>query len=120
MYYFLKLTLMHSSLQDSEGNTPLHCAVLAQKLEAIVLLLEAGADPSLVNFRLFTPLHEAARIGFLPYVKPHPLIKQQTTTPSHRQQKNFQAKFFPQKNSQKCIKNITHFCICFDHASFNN
>lgn len=84
MYYFLKLTLIHFSLQDSEGNTPLHCAVLAQKLEAIVLLLEAGADPSLVNFRLFTPLHEAARIGFLPYVKPHPLIKQQKTTPSHR------------------------------------
>ena len=95
---------MHSSLQDSEGNTPLHCAVLAQKLEAIVLLLEAGADPSLVNFRLFTPLHEAARIGFLPYVKPHPLIKLKTTIPSHRRQKIFRAKFFHKKICKNASK----------------
>ncbi|XP_019848978.1 PREDICTED: E3 ubiquitin-protein ligase MIB2-like [Amphimedon queenslandica] len=79
------------SAADSEGNTPLHCAVLAQKLEAIVLLLDAGGDPSLVNFRLFTPLHEAARIGFLPgvdlFIKRNPecvnLKKDDGLTPLH-------------------------------------
>jgi hypothetical protein len=51
--------------QDNDGDTALHCAVLAQKYESINILLEAGADPTLLNFRLFTPIHEAARIGFL-------------------------------------------------------
>lgn len=55
-----------NSLQDSDGDTALHCAVLAQKYESVSLLLEAKADPTLLNFRLFTPVHEAARIGFLP------------------------------------------------------
>lgn len=44
----------------------MHCAVLAQKNESVAVLLEAGADPTLLNFRLFTPIHESARIGFLP------------------------------------------------------
>eukprot|EP00731_Ephydatia_muelleri_P014626 Em0008g346a len=52
--------------QDSDGDTPLHCAVLAQKYESVATLLEAGSDPTLLNYRLFTPIHEAARIGFLP------------------------------------------------------
>ncbi len=52
--------------QDSDGDTALHCAVLAQKNESVTILLDAGADPTLLNFRLFTPIHEAARIGFLP------------------------------------------------------
>ncbi|CAI8025486.1 E3 ubiquitin-protein ligase mib1 [Geodia barretti] len=51
--------------QDTDGDTALHCAVLAQKNESVNMLLEAGADPTLLNFRLFTPIHEAARIGFL-------------------------------------------------------
>ena len=56
---------MYVCVQDSDGDTALHCAVLAQKNESINILLEAGADPALLNFRLFTPIHEAARIGFL-------------------------------------------------------
>ncbi|XP_064385276.1 E3 ubiquitin-protein ligase mind-bomb-like isoform X1 [Halichondria panicea] len=55
--------------QDSDGDTALHCAVLAQKNESVTILLDAGADPTLLNFRLFTPIHEAARIGFLPAVE---------------------------------------------------
>ena len=55
-------------IQDSDGDTALHCAVLAQKNESTHILLDAGADPTLLNFRLFTPIHEAARIGFLSYV----------------------------------------------------
>lgn len=52
--------------QDSNGNTALHGAVLGQKNEAVVILLDAGADPTLLNFHLSTPIHEAAKIGFLP------------------------------------------------------
>ena len=52
--------------QDTDGDTALHCAVLAQKNESVAILLGAGADPTRVNFRLFTPIHEAARVGFLP------------------------------------------------------
>ena len=51
--------------QDADGDTALHCAVLAKKNESVIILLEAGADPTLLNFRLFSPIHEAARIGFL-------------------------------------------------------
>ena len=63
------LPIVCGALQDSDGDTALHCAVMAQKNESVSVLLEAGADPTLVNFQLFTPIHEAARIGFQPYVK---------------------------------------------------
>jgi len=53
-------------VQDGDGDTALHYAVLAQKNASVSVLLEAGASPTLVNFRLFTPIHEAAKIGFLP------------------------------------------------------
>ena len=55
-----------NSRQDSDGDTALHCAVLAQKNESVSILLDAGADPTRLNFRLYTPIHEAAKIGFLP------------------------------------------------------
>ena len=61
------LAFTHTILfQDTDGDTALHCAVLAQKNESVAILLGAGADPTRVNFRLFTPIHEAARVGFLP------------------------------------------------------
>ena len=60
--------MLLSSPQDGDGDTALHCAVLAQKNESVSILLAAGADPTRINFRFFTPIHEAARIGFLPYV----------------------------------------------------
>lgn len=66
----IKVLVQHKNielhLQDQDGDTALHCAVMGQKYEAVSILLEAGADPELINFRLFTPIHEAARIGFLP------------------------------------------------------
>ena len=64
--YSLIYDICFGALQDWDGDTPLHCAVLAQKYESVAILLEAGADPTLLNYRLFTPIHEAARIGFLP------------------------------------------------------
>lgn len=76
---------------DSDGDTALHCAVLAQKNESVSVLLDAGADPTLLNFRLFTPIHESARIGFLPaleqFVRRDPdlinLRKEDGYTPLH-------------------------------------
>ena len=52
-------------VQDSNGNTALHCAVLGEKNESVSILLEAGADPTLLNFQLCTPIHEAGKVGFL-------------------------------------------------------
>ena len=54
------------NFQDSDGDTALHCAVHSRKFQSVRILLEAGADPSLVNFQLLTPLHLAAKVGFLP------------------------------------------------------
>ena len=39
------------------------------KNRMVFVLLEAGADPTLLNFELFTSLHYAAWMGFLPYVQ---------------------------------------------------
>ena len=54
--------------QDADGNTALHLAVLMQRLQLVSLLLESGADPSLINFRLYSSFIEAARIGSTAYV----------------------------------------------------
>ena len=49
------LTLSASSkaislnLQNTSGNTPLHWAALNGHLPAVKLLIEAGADPSIIN-----------------------------------------------------------------------
>ena len=57
---------VNTSLQDETGNTALHAAVFSQKLACIHPLLAAGADPCMLNLSLLTPLHYAARMGFLP------------------------------------------------------
>ncbi len=54
-----------ASLQDGEGKTPLHDAVKIHRVRAIAMLLEAGADPALLDFKLMTPIHGAAGFGFL-------------------------------------------------------
>lgn len=53
-------------MQDSDGDTPLHCAILAHMHESARILLDAKADPSLVNFNLFNSVHVAAKAGLLP------------------------------------------------------
>ena len=53
--------------QDQEGNTALHVAVLAHRSEAVRMLMEAGADPTIANHGSFTPILEAAKNGFYAY-----------------------------------------------------
>ena len=50
--------------QDTEGNTALHVAVLSHRIEAVDILLKAGADPAIRNRNEFTPLLEASKNGF--------------------------------------------------------
>lgn len=54
--------------QDLEGNTALHMAVVAHRSEAVRVLLEAGAKPTIPNHGYFTPILEAAKNGFYAYV----------------------------------------------------
>lgn len=50
--------------QNHGGDTPLHIAVTEQSLSSVTTLLHAGADVTAVNFKLCTPLHVAAELGF--------------------------------------------------------
>lgn len=53
----------HASLQDSEGDTPLHDAISKEQEEMLLLLLEFGADITLTNNNGFNALHHAALKG---------------------------------------------------------
>ena len=64
LYKHADIQLCHP-LQDTDGKTPLHSAVFSHRRKAIAMLLEGGADPALLNFRLFTPVHNATGFGFL-------------------------------------------------------
>ena len=52
------------SQKDSDGDTALHCAAIAGKDESVTILLDAKADPVILNKRCFTPIHLAAKRGF--------------------------------------------------------
>ncbi|KAK3728572.1 hypothetical protein QZH41_011655 [Actinostola sp. cb2023] len=55
--------------QDSTGATTLHYAAQGGFLKSVLLLLKNGADTSLKNHKLETPLHLAASHGWIPIVK---------------------------------------------------
>jgi E3 ubiquitin-protein ligase mind-bomb len=77
--------------QDKDGDTALHCTIHGRRYQSMCALLDAGADPSLVNFNIYTPLHLAVKVGFLPavesIVKSHPehvnVREQLACTPLH-------------------------------------
>ena len=52
-------------MQDKDGDTALHCGIHGRRYQVLCALLEAGADPSLINFNILTPLHLAVQVGFL-------------------------------------------------------
>ncbi|XP_012547580.2 ankyrin repeat and SOCS box protein 3 isoform X1 [Bombyx mori] len=63
----MQLLIEHGALidvQDYDGDTPLHDAVLETKFEAVSLLLHAGASPEIPNEPgSFTPFHLACSKG---------------------------------------------------------
>jgi len=48
---------------DPQGYSPLHSAAFAGHLDTVLLLLRAGADPGLKNYRGETPADTAKRTG---------------------------------------------------------
>jgi len=62
----LDLVLVLCLLQEENGDTALHIAVLLFNQISVAILLDAGADASWENFSLDSPVHFAARIGNLP------------------------------------------------------
>jgi ankyrin repeat protein len=65
----LKVLLDHPDIdvdtQDNDGSSPLHRAMRAHQLHSLIALLQAGADPSLLNFRLHNSMLKAVGLGFL-------------------------------------------------------
>ena len=53
-----------SHIQDFEGDTALHFAVMVMQDESVATLLAVGADPTIQNDRHCAPIHEAAKKGF--------------------------------------------------------
>ncbi|USN50942.1 MAG: ankyrin repeat domain-containing protein [Myxococcales bacterium] len=50
--------------QDDQGNTALHLAIVRKEKDAVIALLEGGANPNIKeNSNSFTPLHLAANTG---------------------------------------------------------
>ena len=52
--------------QDFVGKTALHHAITTRRTKSVIILLDAGADPTVFNHRLLAPIHDAAGFGFLP------------------------------------------------------
>lgn len=48
-----------NNIKDDKGNTLLHCAVVANSLEFVKLLIENGINIDAENNKKWTPLHEA-------------------------------------------------------------
>jgi ankyrin repeat protein len=60
---------MHVGSRDGMQNTPLHYAVIQDRLEVVGWLLDAGADPNAEGEDRFTPLHEAVLHGRLNIIR---------------------------------------------------
>ena len=50
-------------MQDDDGETPLHRAILNQLETPVKLLLDAGADPTRLNQNMLSALHLACAVG---------------------------------------------------------
>lgn len=55
----------HSSLQDGEGDTPLHDSISKKRDDMLSLLLEYNADATIANNNGFNAIHHAALRGTL-------------------------------------------------------
>lgn len=53
----------HTSLQDGEGDTPLHDSISKKRDDMLSLLLEYNADATITNNNGFNAIHHAALRG---------------------------------------------------------
>jgi len=60
---FLGVPLTDVHVRGSFGNTPLHVAAVQGDMEAVRLLIDAGADLNSQGEHGYTPLHEAVEQG---------------------------------------------------------
>ncbi|KAL8740218.1 MAG: hypothetical protein Q9190_007058 [Brigantiaea leucoxantha] len=58
-----EISRLDINLQNSSGNTPLHWAALNGHLEAVKMLVNAGADPSIKNATNHDAVYEAENNG---------------------------------------------------------
>jgi ankyrin repeat protein len=63
------IILLHTSLQDNDGNTPLHYATLNGHTHIAKLLLDENADINTQDNDGNTPLHYAAQKGYSEIIK---------------------------------------------------
>ena len=75
---------------DSTGKSPLHVAVMLNKKQALVMLLNAGADPNSVDGDGWTPLHWAVHAHNKDFAREHgdtPILELFAETPEPRPQR---------------------------------
>ena len=58
--------ILLATSQDIIGKTALHHAIATRRTKSVIILLDAGADPTFFNHRILAPIHDAAGFGFLP------------------------------------------------------
>ena len=54
---------LYTLIQDEDGETPLHRAILLHQVAPVKLLLEAGADPTRLNNYKNSAVHLACGMG---------------------------------------------------------
>ncbi len=55
-------------MQDVDGRTPLHRAVHSHHRSTLRILLEAGADHTVLDSKQFTVAHDSSGLGNIAYV----------------------------------------------------
>lgn len=65
----IEFTLKDINSRDINGDTPLHHAVMANSVESLSLLIESGADSSLLNNEMNGPIHVAVILNRVDILK---------------------------------------------------
>jgi ankyrin repeat protein len=72
-------------VQNDKGQTPLHNAVMRKRVDAVKVLLQHGADPTIQDNEGKTPIDHAREAGYTDIIK---ILTEKTTTGRTRKKKN--------------------------------